>query len=80
VLNSGPEGASLGLRYKKVGLRGLEIYIKKFMNNLDLKDLCLYVRLLSDKKSFEELKYLKTCKINDTIHEKLFYFTTGATA
>jgi hypothetical protein len=43
----------LGLRYKGTGLRGMEIYAKKFMSSLDLEELSLYAQLLGERRTFE---------------------------
>ena len=52
MLASGAEGAYLGLRYKGVGMRGVEIYAKILMSSIDLDELSLYAQLLGERRTY----------------------------
>lgn len=74
VLGSGVEGARLGAKVGNIGMRGLEIYCKRFMSALKMEEVSTYAELLSSAKSFEELKYMKTIRIYEVVNDKVLLF------
>lgn len=50
------------------------------MNSLKAEDIVNYAELLSGKKNFDELKYLKNCKIYELINDKLPVFVKNSEA